>query len=754
MKHFLTLFITALLATTASGAANVGVGSMPTLTSFSNNQYVVVSTGNTSNSPVRLVPFSAISNKWNSAFASGGGGISGTFPVVIQNNTNVTLAVPPTNRPMVMSSVANQMTNAFKRYYFDTNVAPSLSNLVAAAASGDVVELGAGTFNIGNQTIRIPVGVTLKGQGMYRTIINGTVFAGTNSIVQMMSSNVLEDFSIRAGNRSGDFQYPLANLSQKGHAPATNVLIRRISVDGESDVFQINQTNYTSGTIEDSVFETKWDGLMFEVSDIAADGIVEYQLGGNWRVYRTKVISNPSGATLAAATNSFVANAITVGGVHLEVVDSYIVATNGKASAALYMTGQKTNLVRIFGGQWEAAGTNSAYIINDLDGIDSAFSRVEVYGAPAIRTANSTAAGQLVFGAFDAASLRSHDDLFVTDGLFARTASITNALEAGSITTETLDATGTSTLADVAASSLVMSGATGSRVAMFDVNGAVTNVTSSSPSTEYVKADGTTGVPSGGGGGTNFPAVVLLAGATNMPIVAGIEALFHQDTNAAFTANISQSGAFVSGQIVGLSVSNASGSDFDVTIRTNSVLANPYYLGTKTNVNTFTASASAITKAWLRYTAAGRWELERIEGPAAIQKFGPGIIPDTNGVNGLDITVSTKRLTNYAHATTQTINGTTDVDMTVTNDLSAGVTLTVVNPTPGTSGRFRFRADGSGETVAFQCWPAALVPLATNNLVNTTNISAAASKWMHCNYDIARGTNGTTNLFLWVIKEP
>ncbi len=256
-----------------------------------------------------------------------------------------------------------------------------------------------------------------------------------------------------------------------------------------------------------------------------------------------------------------------------------------------------------------------------------------------------------------------------------------------------------------------------------------------------------------GGGGTNFPAVVQLVGGTNLPLVAGIEAAFHNQTNGSHGINLNLA-VPESGYVVTYSVSNSSASDITVTFYTNSVAANPYDIATKTNVNTFTASASAMTEAELKYYGSGLWVLDSVKGPSPVLKFGPGIIRDTNGVNGLDITVSTKRLTNYAHATTITINGATDVDATITNDVTSGVTLTLANATVGTSGVFRFKADGSGETVAFQCWPAVLIPLATNNLVNTTNISGAASKWMHGNYDIARGANGVTNCFLWVIKEP
>lgn len=46
-------------------------------------------------------------------------------------------------------------------------------------------------------------------------------------------------------------------------------------------------------------------------------------------------------------------------------------------------------------------------------------------------------------------------------------------------------------------------GLTASRATFIDASGNLTNVTSGSPSTEYVKADGTTGTPSGGTGSTN-----------------------------------------------------------------------------------------------------------------------------------------------------------------------------------------------------------------------------------------------------------
>ncbi len=50
--------------------------------------------------------------------------------------------------------------------------------------------------------------------------------------------------------------------------------------------------------------------------------------------------------------------------------------------------------------------------------------------------------------------------------------------------------------------SINLAGLTVSRALVLDANGMVTNATSADPSNEYVKADGTTGVPAGGPGGT------------------------------------------------------------------------------------------------------------------------------------------------------------------------------------------------------------------------------------------------------------
>lgn len=288
---------------------------------------------------------------------------------------------------------------------------------------------------------------------------------------------------------------------------------------------------------------------------------------------------------------------------------------------------------------------------------------------------------------------------------------------------------------------------TPSRVAMFNANGDLTNVVSGSPSTEYVKADGTTGTPSGGGG-TNFPNVNLLVGGTNLTLSAGVRKAYHNQTNGSHGINLNLA-VPESGYEVVYSVSNSGSSDITVTFYTNSVQANPYDIATKTNANTFTASASAITEAKLKFIGGGIWVLESVKGPASILKFGTGIWADTNGANGLDITPFTRRYTNYASASI-TINCATDVTANYTNAVAANNTITLATPVIGTSGSLGLVSDGSARTLAILA-PVAITWLSTNDTATATNILTTASKRSLFAWRVGMGTDGvSTNIHCWV----
>ena len=253
---------------------------------------------------------------------------------------------------------------------------------------------------------------------------------------------------------------------------------------------------------------------------------------------------------------------------------------------------------------------------------------------------------------------------------------------------------------------------------------------------------------SGGSGGTNFPNVNLLVGGTNLTLSAGVRKSYHNQTNGSHGINLNLA-VPESGYEVTYSVSNSSGSDISVTFYTNSVQANPYDIATKTNANTFTASASAITEAKLKFIGGGIWVLESVKGPASILKFGTGIWSDTNGANGLDITPFTRRYTNYASASI-TINCATDVTANYTNAVAANNTITLATPVIGTSGSLGLVSDGSARTLAILA-PVAITWMSTNDTASATNILTTASKRSIFAWRVGMGTDGvSTNIQAWV----
>lgn len=249
-------------------------------------------------------------------------------------------------------------------------------------------------------------------------------------------------------------------------------------------------------------------------------------------------------------------------------------------------------------------------------------------------------------------------------------------------------------------------------------------------------------------GGTNFPNINLLLGNTNLVLSAGVRKAFHNQTNGSHGINLNLA-VPESGYEVTYSVSNSSSSDITVTFYTNSVAANPYDRASMTNVNTFTASASAVTEAVLKYYGNGIWVLDSVNGAVRNLKFGPGTIPDTNGANGLDIVLSTRRYTNYASESI-TINCATDVTANYTNAVAANNTITLSTPVIGTSGSLGLVSDGSARTLAILA-PVAITWLSTNDTANATNILTTASKRSLFAWRVGMGTDGvSTNIHCWV----
>jgi hypothetical protein len=185
-----------------------------------------------------------------------------------------------------------------------------------------------------------------------------------------------------------------------------------------------------------------------------------------------------------------------------------------------------------------------------------------------------------------------------------------------------------------------LSALTASRATMIDASGNLTNVTSGSPSTEYVKADGTTG--SGGTGGTNFPPVINQLGSTNLAINVGVRKAVTITTNASFAFNLS--GTPANGMTFLLGVSNYAASTIYLTTYVASARSSAFLPSQASNVTVFAVPATSIR--WLEFLSetnfnlgTARWNIIRDQGKEMELAAGPSITFSTNA-SGTIITIN------------------------------------------------------------------------------------------------------------------
>lgn len=218
------------------------------------------------------------------------------------------------------------------------------------------VKLSAGYFDIGTNTLTIPPGVTVEGEGQENTIIRGWVGYSTNVIVHPMSTGALCRVTVEAAARGSYLQMPIGGTYTLGHLPSTNIFLRQVKVIGESDGMAFIGTN-CSGTVIDCEFYSKWDNVTLLDAD-ESDGLV----GAVWDFRNCRIENDVRGFSLIAApTNNF---ALRVSGCEIGLTECTIIASNFVTGTAILCAGD-TNYVRIQGGSVLSAGTNTAYTIDN-----------------------------------------------------------------------------------------------------------------------------------------------------------------------------------------------------------------------------------------------------------------------------------------------------------------------------------------------------------------------------------------------------
>lgn len=232
-----------------------------------------------------------------------------------------------------------------------------LMNDVRRNANGApaTVRLAPGRYELGTNTLIIPPGCTVEGSGQENTIISGTVGYTTNVIVHMMSTSALCRVTVDAAKKGSYLQVPIGGVYTLGHTPSTNIMVRQVKVTAESDGMVFIGTN-CSGTVIDSEFYAKWDNVTL-LDPNEGDG----EPGAFWDFRNVRIENDVSGHTLTAATNNY---ALRVSGAVMNLTDCTIIVTNHWDGTAVLLAGD-TNYVRLQGGAILAAGTNTAYTVDN-----------------------------------------------------------------------------------------------------------------------------------------------------------------------------------------------------------------------------------------------------------------------------------------------------------------------------------------------------------------------------------------------------
>ena len=335
---------------------------------------------------------------FNANPGSGGSGSVTTNANQFGASTDLTLkdGVSLTNqivnlRSNSLPSVAGggYLTNRANHYFVETNASHILSNIIAATSSGDVVELGAGVFNLGTATLVLPHGVSLIGQGPFSTFISGTASLFTNGpIVVPSSGSRVSDLAIVLTNSGAVYQAGYGFYSGIGQRGPTNALFENFRIlNGQSDGIYLQASNYHSGIIRNGVIESKWDAYVQDGANVVSSN--------NWDMFHLKVTSDFNGATFPAAISAAKASPIRVSNGILRMFGCDITATNAPTTIAISSQGgsiQATGQVSLSGLQVANETVNINGTVYTFKGSVGATANEVLIGVSATATAANLSA--------------------------------------------------------------------------------------------------------------------------------------------------------------------------------------------------------------------------------------------------------------------------------------------------------------------------------------------------------------------------
>lgn len=144
----------------------------------------------------------------------------------------------------------------------------TIGQAITSASAGDVIQLGAGTWALGNAGIVIPDYCTLRGLGMEATFITSTAEDSTACIVQPGKYSVCEDLTIK-GLDDSVIQAPFGQYKDQADPAEPSfefATIRRCRLEADSDGIYLRGNSSSKAlhcelVAEDCVIQTKWDAV-------------------------------------------------------------------------------------------------------------------------------------------------------------------------------------------------------------------------------------------------------------------------------------------------------------------------------------------------------------------------------------------------------------------------------------------------------------------------------------------------------------
>lgn len=186
----------------------------------------------------------------------------------------------------------------------------TIPHAIGVAKAGDTIDIGAGTFALGNAVLNLPDGINIVGQGPKLTTITSTAdldFLG--AIVAPGNGSIVAHLGI-AGVGSGVFQAPFGFYEGAITTPQTqktNWLLDDCYLTGDSDAVYIHPASGSPaamrGTIRNTYARTLYDSFTVICSNAAWDCIIDFD-NCDFQANGPSIVGAGSGTSRAIVSNT------------------------------------------------------------------------------------------------------------------------------------------------------------------------------------------------------------------------------------------------------------------------------------------------------------------------------------------------------------------------------------------------------------------------------------------------------------------